>query len=167
MSMTESKAKIELATLEAQYKDIDKVDIISKLSNQKLPLEVVTRMQELWDKTKSIAGQVFSIGKIILIKIWEFISNNKHLALGVAIGAAIGALVNLIPLIGSFIAPLAIAVGAFIGGVAGMQLDKVANGQLPSTNVFDVFGDAINIAVKFFKLLADIFKAVSLNFAEI
>jgi len=167
MKMTESRGKIELATLESQYKDVNKEDIITKFTNQKIPLEIVTRMQELWDKTKVIAGQVFSIGKIILIKIWDFISKNKHLAIGVALGAAIGALVNLIPLIGNFIAPLTITVGAFIGGIAGMQLDKVANGQLPSTTPFDFFGDAILIARQFFELLADIFKAVAINFAEI
>lgn len=166
MGISEAEGRFELAILHSQSTGVDFVDIATDMINSNVPTEVVTRLGELWKKTKNIAGQVYSIGKILVLKIWDFIKKNPGFSIGLALGAAIGALTHFIPFIGSLIAPVAIAAGAFLGGVAGMQLDKVAKGEAPSDSLVQYLGDVINIACDFFKLIVDIFRALSVHFSE-
>jgi hypothetical protein len=114
-------------------------------------------MQELWEKTRIIAGEVVKVGRILVAQIWAFIKANPNLVLGIAIGAALGALVNLIPFIGPLLAPIAMAIGATMGALAGHEIDKIEGGE---TVTKSVFGNLITLAKRFFQLLADIFLAL-------
>ena len=155
--LTTADATFELFDLNSDVHNLEWVDIVTLLNNRGAKLELVTRMQELWEKTKIIAGEVVNIGRILVLKIWEFIKANPNLFLGVAIGAAIGALVGLIPFIGQILAPIAIAIGATVGALAGHRLDKIEGGETVTGSIFE---DIITLAKRFFKLLADIFMAL-------
>ena len=163
-TLTKADATLELFDLNSATQDLalaksnlEWVDIVTMLNNRGAKLELVTRMQELWEKTKIIAGEVVNVGRIIVIKIWEFIKANPNMFLGIAIGAAIGALVGLIPFVGQILAPIAMAIGATVGALAGSRLDAMEHGE----NYTDsMFGDLIRVAKKFFQLLADIFMAL-------
>jgi len=49
----------------------------------------------------------------------------------------------------------------FIGAVAGYRLDEIEKGQIViDTTIFGVFGDAMQIAKKFFQLFVDIINTV-------
>ncbi|MGI9213462.1 MAG: hypothetical protein ACR2HF_13400 [Methylococcaceae bacterium] len=150
-------AQLELMLLNGATHNLDWADIVTLLNNRGAKLELVTRMQELWEKTKIIAGEVVNVGRIIVMKLWEFIRANPNLVLGVAIGAALGALVNLIPFIGPWLAPIAMAIGATMGALAGHRLDKIEGGQTVSGSMFE---DIITLAKRFFQLLGDIFVAL-------
>ena len=155
--MSATMAKLELMSLNSETLDLDWVDIATLLHARGAKLELVTRMQDLWEKTKIIAGEVVNVGRILVLKIWEFIKNNPNIVLGIAIGAAIGALVNLIPFIGPILAPIAIAIGATIFALAGHRIDKIEGGETVTGSMFE---DIITIAKRFFKLIADIFRAL-------
>ena len=154
MSMSTTEATLEVSMLNASANNLNFSEIAIDLATRQLPLEIVTRLESLWDITNAVAGAVVSTGRIIVIKIWEFIKENPNMAIGVVIGAAIGALVNLIPFIGQLLAPLAMAIGATVGGLSGGRMDDIANGVNVSYTTFE---DLISVAKKFYALLADIF----------
>jgi len=161
MSMSPAEATVELTMLHADTTDFSFSEIAADLANRAIPLEVVTRMQGLWDKTKIIAGEVITTGRIIVIKIWEFIKANPNMAIGMVIGAAIGALVGLIPFIGAWLAPIAMAIGATVGGLTGGRMDDIASGIAVTNTMFE---DLISAAKKFYALLAEIFNALKDNY---
>ena len=68
----------------------------------------------------------------------------------------------MIPFFGAFLAPIAMAISASIGAVAGHRLDKMQSGEVVniSDDIIAIGKDVIEIAKEFFRLLADIFNAV-------
>jgi len=156
-TMTTTEAKIELMMLNADTNNLDWTDMLTLLHSRGAPLELVTRMEELWDVTKVVAGKVVNIGRVILLQIWEFVKANPTMILGAVIGAAIGSLVNMIPFIGQFLAPIAMAIGTTIGALVGHRLDKVAAGEFVSGSIFE---DLITAAKRFFQFIVDIFLAL-------
>ena len=140
----------EVLELEDSYKDVNRTKMSAWLLKKGLPIEVVTRLDDLWDDTKVIAGRVITVGKIIFCRILEFIKTYPHAAIGTLIGAAIGALVNGVPLLGPLLAPLTSGLGAIMGAVAGATLDT-GKGDLQSI---------ILVAKDFFWMLIDIFNTL-------
>ena len=162
MEFTEAEAKLKLGALNSGAEQIDRIDVVTRLTNAGLPQEVITRINELWETTRVISGQIFNIGKIILSEIIRFIENNSHMAVGVAIGAAVGSLTSMIPFIGPLLTPLATAITAVVGGIAGYRLDQ---GREPDDGTIGVSQDLISIAKNFFELLANIFNALRAHFS--
>lgn len=136
--------------LEDDYKDVDRSKMRAWLLKKGLPIEIVTRLDDLWEDTKIIAGRVIQVGKLIFCRILEFIATYPHAAIGALVGAAIGALMNGVPLLGPLLAPLSSSLGAIIGAVGGAQLDT-GRGDLQSI---------IMVAKDFFTMLIDIFNAI-------
>jgi len=161
--MSPTAATLEVSMLHADANTFNFSEIAVDLATRKLPLEVVTRLQSLWDTTKIIAGEVITTGRIIVLKIWEFIKENTNMAIGVVIGAAIGALVGLIPFIGPLLAPIAMAIGATVGGLTGGRMDDIAKGVNVTNTMFE---DLISAAKKFYALLAEIFNALKENYLK-
>jgi hypothetical protein len=163
MEITESQANLKLMVLNSNAMDMDRIDIITRLTNAGLPQEVITRIEDLWEKTKEIAGEIVNIGKIILSEILNFIEANPHMAVGMALGAALGALTAMIPFIGPLLAPLVTVVAALFGGVVGASLDR-GDGDVKS-GVVGATQEAIVLAKKFFELFAKIINALTANYS--
>lgn len=140
----------EVVELEDYYKDVNRTKMSAWLIKKGLPIEIVTRLDDLWDDTKVIAGRVITVGKIIFCRILEFIKSYPHAAIGTLVGAAIGALINGVPLLGPLLAPLTSGLGAVVGAVAGATLDT-GKGDLQSI---------ILVAKDFFMMIIDIFNAI-------
>lgn len=164
MSLSEPQAKLKLILLNSNAIELDRVDTVAQLTNMGLPQELITRIEDLWEKTKIIGDQVVYIGKVILAEIMKFIKANPHLAAGVAIGAAVGALTSLIPFIGPFLAPLTTVIATVIGGIAGHRLDR---GEEPRSSVIGITQELIIIAKKFFELFANIINALQGTFSKV
>jgi hypothetical protein len=125
-------------------------DLYVWLQDSGLPHEVTIRLHELATYTKK-AGSILAVGKIVLIKIIEFVKAHPFLVIGAGIGAVVGAavagLITSVPILGQLLAPLAMALGitiTAIGAVVGHRLDKCLPG---------VGEDIIEIVQNFFKLL--------------
>lgn len=136
--------------LEESYSNVDRSKMRAWLLKKGLPIEIVTRLDDLWEDTKIIAGRVIQVGKLIFCRILEFIATYPHAAIGALVGAAIGALMNGVPILGPLLAPLSSSLGAIIGAVGGAQLDT-GRGDLQSV---------ILVAKDFFMMLIDIFNAI-------
>lgn len=162
MKLTESEARLKLSLLNSNILELDRIDTTTQLTNMGLPQEIITRINNLWETTKIIGGQVIHVGKIILAEIMKFIKENPHLAVGVAIGAAVGALTSLIPFFGPFLAPLATAIAMIVGGISGYRLDQVKEQK---GGAIGVTQELIVIAKKFFELFGNIFNELQHHFS--
>lgn len=149
-TMTPEQGLLQLSELNAQAKDRPFAEVLVDLLNRKVPTEIVTRLEDLWEITKKAGGEIIQIGKIIVLQIVDFVRANPDIAIALAIGGAAGALIGLIPYIGPFLQPLMTAVVAIL--VAGRQ-----KGALE---------DAVLLAKKFYELLANIFMAVRQYWVE-
>ncbi len=149
-SMQIDVAVDEMVLLQKKYEGVDREKMRAWLLKKGLPIEVVTRLDDLWDATTTIAGHVLRVSKIIFCRILEFIKTYPNTAIGILIGAAIGALVNAVPFLGPMLAPITTALGAIAGAVAGAQLDTGKDG----------LQSIIIVAKEFFMMLIDIFKAI-------
>lgn len=153
--MDQKNALIELSLLnaETEQKYTDFTDYSVELLNRKVPAEIVTRLKELWEKTKIVAGEVVKIGKIIAMKILEFIKENPVMFIGAALGAIVGSFISLIPFIGPLLAPLAALVGSIYGFLIGNNIDDDKEGRsLPES--------ALSAANNFLKLFSEILVSI-------
>ncbi|MDE5832339.1 MAG: hypothetical protein K2H64_05045 [Desulfovibrio sp.] len=153
--MNANVALKELITLDSRTGDMDMTDIMVWLGNRGIPVSVLTRMETLWDVTKKIGEKTARVGKIIILKIVEFIREHPNAAIGMALGASIGALSSMVPFIGPLLAPVATAIGAAYGFCVGAKLDYCSRSDPASP-----FEGLILIAKDFFKTLAEIFNTL-------
>ena len=157
-----AQANLDLVLWNAESESVSSSDLYLWLRESGLPSEVAIRLQSLVDTVTEVGGKIISIGRIILVKIIEFVKAHPNFATGIAVGAAIGAMVSMIPFIGVYLAPIATVISSTIGAIVGHRLDKIDKGQSVnmSTDLFAITQDAIEIAKSFFKLLIDVFNMV-------
>lgn len=159
-TLTPAQANLEIILINAEAESVPSSNLYLWLRESGLPSEVAIRLQSFVDTTTQVVGGVISVGKIVLLKIIDFVKANPHTAIGISIGAAVGALSGMIPLLGPYLAPVAVAIGATLGAVAGHRSDKIARSEVVNTGFIAVAQDIIEIAKAFFTLLADIFNLV-------
>lgn len=153
-TMSAEQGMFELTLLNAEASEAKFDDLVIGAVDRGIPAELVTRLKELWDATKVIAGDVISIGRIVVGQIIEFLKNNPKLSLGLALGASIATLVGGIPLLGPFLQPLASWVGTVYGAGVGAAMQQGDYSGSPYTA-------AIELASKFFELLVAVFRSVA------
>lgn len=157
MELTIPYAKMELEVLDAQAAKVERIDVVTELTNLGLSQEGVARMEHLWDQKRVIDDQVFNVGRVFVIEILNFVRANPNMAIGVAVGASVGALAKLIPYLESLLAPVAVFFGAAAGTALGSQIDR---GRSSNGIVFVVGEEMIEMAKHFYGLVAAIFNAL-------
>lgn len=155
-----AQANLKMALWQVDADSMSSSELYAWLVDSGLPHEVTIRLHELASYTKKSGNKVLAVGKIILLKIIEFIKAHPNLAMGVALGAAVGLLVNSVPVLGSVLAPLATVLGITIGALAGHRLDK---GKEVNEGIIGVAQDLIEITRGFFKLFIDVFNVIFRN----
>jgi hypothetical protein len=153
LSVQPKQSVFELTLLNAELSNISFDELIITAIKRGIPPELVTRLSDLWDKTKEIAGEVVAIGKIIVQKIIDFLIANPKLTIGIAIGAALGVLISGIPFIGPWLAPIAGAVSALYGAGVGASMQNGDYSMSP-------YSAGIELASKFFELLISMFNSI-------
>ncbi len=163
IAISPAEAKLEMALLDAEAASTRSEHIYLWLRESGLPSEVAIRIHSLVDKTAEVAGRVYNVGKIIVIRVIEFIKAHPNMAIGMAVGASIGALTSMIPFLGPYLAPVATAIGATLGAVAGHRNDKMREGKIVNTGIIAVAQDLLEIATEFFRLVIDVFNVIFEN----
>ena len=160
--LTPAQQDLKLTLWNAEAESMTSSDLYLWLRESGLPDEVAIRLKNLVDTVTKVGDRIIHIGKIILIKIIEFVKAHSNLVIGIAIGAAIGALTSTIPFLGVVLAPIVTAITVTIGAIAGLQIDKLKNGHAINrdVNLITIGQDVIEIAKDFFKLLIDIFNII-------
>lgn len=163
--MTPPQAELELALWQAEADMTSNSDLYIRLTELGLPSEVAIRLKELSELVKPIGKKIVSIGKIIVLKLIEFIEKHPNLAAGMALGAAVSSLIASIPFLGPILAPIALPLGIAIGAIAGHRVDKAQGGKMDGgMGLIDIAQDVIEIARKFFQFFVDTLTAVSAEF---
>jgi hypothetical protein len=158
--MNAEEAITKLLALQAETKNFDKVDMMTYFTKEGVPLEVTTRMDYLWDFKTEFSDNVVNVGKIIVIKLLEFIEKNPYMTIGIAIGIGLGSLAAMIPFIGQIVAPIIATITAIYGGLKGNRMDKIIRGEYVANSLMD---DGITSAKQFWTLFADIMNALFLE----
>lgn len=143
-AINSDQALCDLKLLNERTIKLDFHEYILDGIQRKIPTEILTRMEELWDMTKRISGELIAIGKIIVFKIFDFLKVNPKLSAGLAVGMIIYFLSNAIPFIGPIIAPILATVAAIY------TIYKISS-----------LNEMQEIIKDFFKLLVDIFNLVA------
>ena len=65
----------ELSLINAEATSAQFDEVVVEALNRGIPPELVTRLKELWEKTKVVAGEIVAIGKIIVRQIIEFLNS--------------------------------------------------------------------------------------------
>ena len=154
MALSKPQANLNLALWQAEADSMNSSELYAWLVDSGLPHEVAIRLHDLIGVTKPVGNKLFAIGKIILIKIIEFVKAHPFLVVGAAVGAAVATLITSVPFVGQLLAPVAMALGITItavGAVVGHRLDKCFQG---------VGEDIFEIAKEFFKLVTDVFNTI-------
>lgn len=154
--LTPAQANLELIVLSSEAEAMSSSDFYAWLKDCGLPDEVAIRLKAIAEITAEVGARVINVGKMILMKIIEFVKAHPKMTVGIAVGAAIGALVNAIPLIGPYLSPIATLIGVTVGALAGHRLDKAASGLPRNSGLIAIGQDVIEIATAFFQLFLDI-----------
>lgn len=169
--ISQAQANLKMSLWQVEADSMKSSDLYVWLQDSGLPDEVTIRLHELATYTEKVGSKVFAVGKIILIKIIEFVKAHPHLVIGAGIGMAVGAAVNFlvssIPFLGPLLAPLATTLATMLGvvvfGVAGHRIDKRAQGKEVHGGIIGFAEDITEIVANFFKLLADVLNIVCCN----
>ncbi len=113
--LSSAQADFEVTLLNADAESVSSSDFYLWLRESGLPSEVVIRLKNFVDTTAMIGNRLISIGKIILMKIIEFVRAHPNMVIGIAVGAAIGALVSMIPFLGIYLAPIVTVISTSVG----------------------------------------------------
>ena len=148
-------ALFELTLRNADTASAQFEDVVVEAINHGIPAEIVTRLRELWEYTKEVAGEVVSIGRIIVQEIMAFLRENPGIKVGIALGAVVGSLITAIPFFGGLLMPLSMALGALYGAAVGAAYHQAG---LASS---DPLALAVALAEKFTELLRKIFIALT------
>lgn len=142
--LTVEQAMIELSIVDAETREQTFDEFVVRGVASGIPVEVLTRMKELWEQTKEIGGELIHVGKIIVLKIIEFLKAHPKLTASLAIGAVVYLLSNAVPVIGPWLAPLLAALTSVGVLISSASLDE-----------------AIKMAKGFFQLLIDVFNTLA------
>lgn len=149
----------ELTLINAEASSADFDDVAVEALNRGFPAELVTRLKELWELTKFVAGEIVVIGKIIVRQIMDFLKANPKMTVGLALGAAVSALIGGLPIIGSLLQPVSTMIATLYGAGVGAAMQNGDGSGSP-------FSAAIELAQKFFELLMNILNAVGNYFVN-
>ncbi|MGX3044463.1 hypothetical protein [Helicobacter sp. T3_23-1056] len=178
--MTKEISLQELDSLAVQVKEIDK-SMARVLMDMGVPRDIAYTIDELTDKAIIIGNKLYDIGKILLLKIIEFIKANPNLSAGIGLGICIAAfnsvLVGIVPFIGVWLAPLVAKLTALLsiplGAIVGALLDK--KGENTPQNIEEmlkmpkgsIVSGAIEALKKLCQLFADIFQTLKSEIKEV
>ena len=164
-NITKAHAEFELALMQAESDSMASSDLFIWLLECGLSPEIAVRLKELVNVTQRVGNKVVSIGKLIVMKLRDFLIAHKNLAIGTVLGAAIASLVAAIPLLGSILAPLGALLGLTIA-VSGHQSDKQPTGNGSGVNLLELPLNLIEIARTYFDLFIETLQLVMAELAS-
>lgn len=163
LELSPAQSKLKLTLWNAEVESFDSRDFYIWLQDMGLPESVVMRLHDLAHKTVHMGKKVVSIGKVLLLKIINFVKENPCLVAGAGIGTVFGAaiytLINSLPMgLGQILEPIARILGlgaASLGASLGHSLDRELKSMSQSLQ---------EAASSFFSLLANVLRSLANQF---
>lgn len=166
--MSNAKANFKLFLWNKEAESVSDLDIFSRMSQWNFPGEITSRLHDLLKASIKFTGKVLRIGKIVILKVLEFVENNPGLVAGLGVGVVLGgALAGFLasihaPVLLGFLNPLITPITTALGSFAQFALPIVGGGlgNFLDRNAPEMGKSVVDTAKKFFKLFADILDAV-------
>ena len=123
-------------------------------------------MRLLFDQMSFVALQVLLIFRILGRVLLAFFRENPFLSAGVGLGLLLAVPVGWVPLIGVFLAPIAIPFGLAIGAIAGHRLDRMRRGLEVSDQPAAMFEYLVAAFKKMLSLFGDFYRELRDHFSR-
>lgn len=151
--MNQNDDGMSLEQMEAATKGKSRRKLVELLMEVGISKEIAYRLGEIWNYTKKVGAKVWKVGRILLVRIVEFITQHPFALSGMALGAVLSLLVAQIPIVGPAIAPVIAVITIPVGAVVGAKLD------IDFKKAENILNELIHLARDFFKLVIDGFNA--------
>lgn len=169
------QARLKLAVLSKQAEARNSYEFHSEMKELGLPDEVIEILERILRVTSKVAGKVICIGKIIVIKLLEYVVKHPLQVAGLASTYALGIALHGIfawvstlaewPIIGSLLSKLALIIAHLcktvfvplmvILPVAGITVGEIADKKYP-----EISESFHNVSTDFFELLGQILNSI-------
>lgn len=157
--MTKQAALVELRNFDnIRFNEDNARELTNRISSglrlpESIKVEFQRGMINVFKSTKVIAGELINVGRIIFVKLFNFIQENPNMALGTIIGAVFIAFASWVPL-----SELLSLMATF--GIGGHLYYVNKGGRELNSTLEKVIAGATHTTKEFFKLLSEIFKAL-------
>jgi len=123
-------------------------------------------MRLLFDQMSFVALQILVIFRIIGRVLLAFFRDNPFLSTGMGLGLLLAVPVGWVPLIGVFLAPIAIPFGLAIGAIAGHRLDRMRHGLEVSDQPAAMFEYLVAAFKELLSLFGDFYRELRDHFSR-
>jgi hypothetical protein len=123
-------------------------------------------MRLLFDQMRFVALQILLIFRILGRVLLAFFRDNPFLSTGVGLGLLLAVPVGWVPLIGVFLAPIAIPFGLAIGAIAGHRLDRMRQGLEVSDQPAAMFEYLVAAFKALLSLFGDFYRELRDHFSR-
>lgn len=156
-----TNAKLNLALWQVEADSISISELYAWLVDGGLPYEVAIRLHQLSGITEKVGNKIFTIGKIVLIKIIDFVKAHPFLIIGAGLGTVLGfavaTLISSVPFFRQLLTPVALALGlriTAVGAGVGYKMDKCLKG---------FYEHIFERTKEFFRRITDVFNEIFRN----
>ncbi len=123
-------------------------------------------MRLLFDQMSFVALQILVIFRILGRVLVAFFRDNPFLSTGVGLGLLLAVPVGWVPLVGVFLAPVAIPFGLAIGAIAGHRLDRMRRGLAVSDQPAAMFEYLVAAFKELLSLFGDFYRELRSHFSR-
>jgi hypothetical protein len=123
-------------------------------------------MRLLFDQMSFVALQILVIFRVLGRVLLAFFRDNPFLSTGMGLGLLLAVPVGWVPLIGVFLAPIAIPFGLAIGAVAGHRLDRMRRGLEVSDQPAAMFEYLVAAFKELLSLFGDFYRELRDHFSR-
>ena len=123
-------------------------------------------MRLLFDQMSVVALQILGIFRVLGRVLLAFFSDNPFLSTGMGLGLLLAVPVGWVPLIGVFLAPIAIPFGIAIGAIAGHRLDRMRRGLEVSDQPAAMFEYLVAAFKELLGLFGDFYRELRDHFSR-
>ena len=124
--LSPSQARLKLTILNKHAEVKNNYELYSEMTNLGLPNEVIEVLSRVLKVTSKVAGKVIAIGKIIVIKLLEYVSKHPLQVAGLVVGLSAAYALG-VALHGLFALVPALAKWKIIGGLLSKLVLLIAN----------------------------------------
>lgn len=150
-------AALHLESLSAAADGTPDAELYAALLSLGLPRDWADALHALQRRVVWHGGRLLRIGKVVVMKLYAFLREHPHLAIGTAVGLFLTWLAAQVPWIGSLLAPLVALVAIPFGMAAGQAMD--GGGKDRGTAAF--LENLIAAIREYLRLFVEVWRAVA------
>lgn len=181
--LSPSQARLKLTILNKQAEAKNSYEFYSEMKGLGLPDEVIEILERILRVTSKVAGKIISIGKIVIVKLLEYVAQHPLQVAGLAVGLwstyALGVALHGIfalvpalakwPIIGGLLSKLALLIAGlcktiFVPLMAVLPVVGAVAGEIVDKKYPEISESLHKVATDFFELFSQIIDSIKNEF---